>query len=292
MNILTFDIEEWYIEKKYHGGRKEKYAEFDTILCHILDLLDSIGTTATFFCVGEMARDFPYVINNVVKRGHEIACHSDKHLWLTKLNQTEALEDTRNAVDSLEQCIGQKILSYRAPAFSIGESNPWVFDILSQCGIERDASIFPAVRDFGGFASFDQKVPSLVSYNGITLKEFPIATIKLLGTEVAYSGGGYFRFFPLPFIRKQMKQQPYTMTYFHIGDLIREKNKIMTREEYEEYFQENGSLLNRYKRSLKSNLGKKRAFDKLVLLIKDENFINLDVADKCIDWNIAPKIEF
>ena len=26
MNIISFDIEEWYIEKKFYSGRGEKYA--------------------------------------------------------------------------------------------------------------------------------------------------------------------------------------------------------------------------------------------------------------------------
>ena len=30
MNILSFDIEEWYIEKKFCGGRVEKYRKFDS----------------------------------------------------------------------------------------------------------------------------------------------------------------------------------------------------------------------------------------------------------------------
>jgi polysaccharide deacetylase family protein (PEP-CTERM system associated) len=291
MNILTFDIEEWYIEKMYLGARKEKYVEFDAVLGQILDLLDSVETRATFFCVGAMGRDFPEVIKRIAQRGHEVACHSDKHLWLTKLSQTEVMEDSRKAIDALEQCTGQKVLSYRAPAFSVGESNPWVFEVLAQCGIERDASVFPAVRDFGGFASFAEKVPSLVSYKGITLKEFPVSTIKLLGNELAYSGGGYFRFFPLWFVSKQMKQQPYSMTYFHIGDLISEMKKVMTRAEYEEYFKENASLLNRYKRYIKSNLGTKGAFNKLVELIKAEKFMNLAEADRNIDWGGVPKIE-
>lgn len=29
MNILSYDIEEWYIEKKFNGARKEKYKEYD-----------------------------------------------------------------------------------------------------------------------------------------------------------------------------------------------------------------------------------------------------------------------
>lgn len=291
MNILTFDIEEWYIEKTYHGGRKEKYAEFDRTLSQILDLLDKVNTKATFFCVGEMANDFPEVIKRIGNRGHEVACHSNKHLWLNKLSKEEVMEDTRKAVDSLEQCVGQKVISYRAPAFSVGEANPWVFEILAECGIVRDASVFPTVRDFGGFASFTEKTPSLITYNGITIKEFPIATIKLLGNEVAYSGGGYFRFFPLSFIRKQMNRQSYSMTYFHIGDLISDMKGVMTREEYEEYFKENGSLLNRYKRYVKSNLGTKGALDKLIKLIETEEFIDLDEADRRIDWREVPKIE-
>lgn len=291
MNILSFDIEEWYIEKTYHGARKEKYAEFDEVLEKILDLLDEVHAKATFFCVGEMAKDFPGVIKKINRRGHEIGCHSDKHLWLTKLNRKELINDTRIAFDALEQCTGEKVLSYRAPAFSIGDSNKWAFEVLAKCGIERDASVFPAVRDFGGFASFEQKIPTLITYNGISLKEFPVSTIKLLGNEVAYSGGGYFRFFPLWFVSKQMKRQSYSMTYFHIGDLLSDKKRIMTREEYEEYFKENGSLINRYKRYFKSNLGTKGAFDKLMKLIKSKDLISLAEADLKINWGEVPVVE-
>ena len=291
MNILTFDIEEWFIEKKYHGGRKEKYTEFDAVLDNILNLLDEVNTKATFFCLGEMVNGFSYVIKRIENRGHEIGCHSNKHMWLNKLSYEEVREDTSSAIDNLEQCIGNKVISYRAPAFSIGESNKWAFEILSSSGIERDASVFPATRDFGGFSSFKSKVPSLLSCNGSIIKEFPISTIKLFGNEIAYSGGGYFRFFPLSFIQKQMKLQPYTMTYFHIGDLITETEGLMTKEEFERYFKEDGNLLNRYKRYIKSTLGTKGAYLKLSELISSNDFINLEQADSAIDWNLMPKIE-
>lgn len=62
MNILTFDIEEWSIEKDYHGGRKAKYAEFDRLLDHILNQLSDHDIKATFFCLGKIALDFPHVI--------------------------------------------------------------------------------------------------------------------------------------------------------------------------------------------------------------------------------------
>ena len=287
MNLLTFDIEEWYLNHQ-KGGPKEKYAEYDRYLDAILNKLDERGFKATFFCVGEMGRLFPEVIKKIQQRSHEIGCHSNIHTWLNKMSEAECLEDTHRAVDSLEQCIGEKVKSYRAPAFSIGEKNKWAFEILAENSIERDASIFPAARDFGGFPHFVQKTPCIVEYNGIRIKEFPICTTKVLGKEVAYSGGGYFRFFPLSFVKKEMKKSKYAMCYFHIGDLVPESEGVMSKDAYEAYFKEEGTLKARYMRYLKSNLGKKNAFPKMMRLIDEMKFVNLQQVDETIDWATAP----
>ena len=42
--------------------------------------------------------------------------------------------------------------------------------------------------------------------------------------------------------------------------------------------------MNRYKRYVKSNLGKKSAFDKLIKLIESTNFVSIKQADAIIDW--------
>lgn len=284
MNILTFDIEEWAVAKAKGVGSPAKYAEYDAFLNNILDVLDERGFKATFFCTGLMAEGFPQVIKLIQGHGHEIGCHSHRHTWMNKMTEAEAREDTHSAVDTLEQCIGQKILSYRAPAFSIGEKNKWMFEILAENGITHDASIYPAARDFGGFPKFGSKTPCFVEYNGVTLKEFPICTTTVLGKELAYSGGGYFRFFPLGFVKSRMAKADYTMCYFHIGDLVPESTKVKTKEEYETYYKEPGTLKNRYMRYIKTNLGKKGAIDKMSKLITSEKFVNLEQADKMIDW--------
>ena len=279
MKIITFDIEEWFVYKGLG-----KFAEYDRYLDKILNKLDDHKQKATFFCVGEMGRLFPEVIRKIQQRGHEIGCHSNIHTWLNKMSEVECREDTHHAVDSLEQCIGEKVKSYRAPAFSIGENNKWAFEILVENGIERDASVYPAARDFGGFPHFGQKTPCIVEYKGIRIKEFPVCTTKVLGKGMAYSGGGYFRFFPLRFVEKKMKKDPYTMCYFHIGDLVPESTKVKTKEEYEAYYKEPGTLKARYVRHLKTNLGKKNAFQKTMQLIDDMGFINLQQADDVINW--------
>lgn len=290
MNILTFDIEEWYIEL-CRQNRTEKYFEFDHYLDDILAKLNERNTKATFFCVGEMGRLFPEVIRKIHNYGHEIGCHSNIHTWLNKMTEEECRVDTHRAVDSLEQCIGRKVKSYRAPAFSIGESNKWAFEILAENGIERDASVFPAVRALGGFKDFGQKEPCIVDYNGIRLKEFPVCTTKVLGKETAYSGGGYFRFFPLSFVKKEITKGEYAMCYFHILDLVPESEKVKTKELYEAYYKEKATLYARYLRYLKVNLRKKHAFEKMMNLIDKIDFVDLQEANRQIDWSSATVVK-
>ena len=209
---------------------------------------------------------------------------------LNKMTEAEAREDTHAAVSYLEQCIGEKVLSYRAPAFSIGESNKWMFEILASEGIQNDSSVFPAARDFGGFPAFSSQVPCTIEHGGIELKEYPISMTTFIAKQVAYSGGGYFRFFPLGFVKSRMKKSDYTMCYFHIADLLPEKGGVPSKAEYEAYYKEPGTVKNRYMRYIKTNLGKKRAFGKLNELISSESFINIEQANKSIDWDSAPVV--
>ena len=285
MNILSFDIEEWYIEKRYYGGHNERYNEFDCYLGEILDLLEALDQHATFFCLGRIASEFPYVVKAIADRGHEIGCHSNEHIWLSKMTPKEMRLDTHEAINALEDVCGKKVRSYRAPAFSIGESNKWAFEILAEEGIIYDASIFPTYRDFGGFPKFITDNPSLIEYHGAIIKEFPISLTSIFGKKFAYSGGGYFRFFPLQFILSRLKNSKYAMTYFHIGDLQFKKNGIMSQSDYEIYFKEPGTLKNRLLRYIKSNIGTKGAFDKMKKMVKSVDFMSLEMAQKAITWD-------
>ena len=121
--------------------------------------------------------------------------------------------------------------------------------------------------------------------------EFPISTTIIGGHEIAYSGGGYFRFFPLWFVKSIMSQSDYNMTYFHIGDLVPESQGLMSKEDFEIYFKIPGTLKNRFLRYVKSNLGKKGAFDKMVSIVKKMNYVNLEQAENMIDWEKVPVVK-
>ena len=68
--------------------------------------------------------------------------------------------------------------------------NKWAFEVLHKLGIRKDSSIFPASRAHGGFPSYNCSKPSLISYNGHVLKEFPINTFNLFGNQSFFQVGG------------------------------------------------------------------------------------------------------
>ena len=285
MNLLTFDIEEWYLEKVLHGARQEKYKLFDEMLEKVLTLLSECGIHATFFCLGQMAIHFPNVIRKIAEAGHEIGCHSHVHSRLNQMSPSECRNDTRVAIDSLEQCIGKKIRIYRAPAFSITSNTPWAFEVLSENGIEIDASIFPVSRDFGGFLGFGCDRPCLVNLNGRSIKEFPICPTHFIKWPVVFSGGGYFRVFPQCYIESRIKKNDYTMMYFHLSDLAALKFKFMSRKEYELCYRESAGFFQRFKRYIKDNLSWGNTLDKFSSIIRSNCFIDIGEADTKIDWN-------
>lgn len=291
MNILTFDTEEWYIQKHFGRGLKERYRQYDEILDWILATLDEKQLKATFFCVGQLAVEFPEVIKRIAANGHEIGSHSNRHLWVTKMAREEFAEDTRIAVSELENLTGKKVKSFRAPAFSIGKDNDWAFEVLAENGIEYDCSVFPASRDFGGFPQFQTSVPSLVTKGEYELKEFPICPATFLTKKLPFSGGGYFRLVPLTLQKHFINQMDYVMFYFHINDLIEESSKFMSKAAYEEYFKEPGTLKNRFSRYVKSNIGKGSAKKKLKALLDQYEFLNVEKAAETICWEKQPLIK-
>lgn len=290
MNILTFDTEEWYLEKIMHNGRAFRYKQFDDTFAQVLDDLDRIGIKATFFCLGKLATDFPFVVREIANRGHEVGCHSNEHIWLNRMTEMQLRKDTSEALEALEDVTGQKIVSYRAPAFSITTENKWAINVLVDCGIENDATIFPTNRDLGGYKGFPQDTPCIISHEGATLKEYPISLISVMGWQIAYSGGGYFRMLPYWFVNRTMRKRDYNICYFHLNDLINEKFKLKSKAEYEEYYKEPGTLKNRVMRYVKGNIGKGDAYGKMSRLLSEHLFVSVREADKMIEWDKVNKI--
>ncbi len=282
MNILTFDIEDWWIYERYNIGKASDYLpRLEYYLNNILDRLDEKQINATFFCLGIMAEKYPGIVKSIVRRGHQIGCHSYSHDFFGSSSYKEFSDDTKKALEILENITGSKITAYRAPAFSITENNKWALEILVRNGILYDCSIFPANRSFGGFPNYISDKPAVILYNGLRIKEFPISLTRVFGKEIAYSGGGYFRLFPYAKLKTVISGSGYVMTYFHIKDFDREQEKKF------------GSLAgeNAVIRYFKNYYGLSSCFSKFNKMLDDFRFISLEQADKIINWDKAEVIE-
>lgn len=280
MNILTFDIEEWFHILDNNSTRTEKeWLNFEYRLeanmDRIFELLDRKKQKATFFCLGWTARNHPEILKKIDSYGYEIATHSDRHQLAYEQGIKEFSNDLDRSIKSIEDIVGQKVRAYRAPGFSIKEENKWIFEILMENGIEIDCSIFPAKRSHGGFSNFGSAKPALIRVEDSFIKEFPMNVSSYLGKDFVFSGGGYFRILPYGVIKYMMNKSNYVMTYFHPHDFDENKPSI----EELSFF-----------RKFKSEVGAKGAFGKLEKLITDYEFIDLNEAIQEVDWENVEKV--
>lgn len=281
MNILTFDIEEWFhlLDNPSTQSARD-WDQFESRIHvnmdRIFKLLQDTNTKATFFCLGWIAQKYPEVIKQIAQAGYEIGTHSDQHQLAYTQSKDEFKKDLQRSINILEDLTESKIRYYRAPGFSLKDDNKWVFDVLSEVGIEVDCSIFPAKRAHGGFESFNHAEPCWVKNSyGDKIKELPINTIKLKQLDLVYSGGGYFRLFPYWLIKKFFKRNTYNMAYFHPRDFDPGQPRI------------NG--LN-WQRRFKSYVGLRACYSKLERLLNEVNFIDVGTAIEKINWEQRPTI--
>lgn len=281
MNILTFDIEEWFhiLDNESTKTAKE-WKNYESRIHEnmerIFSILEMHQVKATFFCVGWIAETYPDIIKSIAARGYELGTHTRMHQLVYEQTRETFSQDIEFSIKTLEDITGQKVKYFRAPGFSIREDNKWAFEVLAENGIEVDSSIFPAPRAHGGFPSYKQPVPSLLKYKGITLKEFPINYTNIIGKSIIFSGGGYFRIFPYGMIKRWTAQSTYVMSYLHPRDFDASQPIIQELSAF---------------RTLKTYIGLKGAEKKLKQWLTDFPFIDIATAVKMIDWDTVPVVD-
>ncbi len=227
LNVLSFDIEEHHrIEAAASVTcSPEQKAAYATRMEHatrrILDQLAAAGVKATFFIVGEIARTHPALVRAIHEAGHEVGSHSWNHQRIHRFDPEGFREDLRKSKDALEQATGEAVRGFRAPTFSLVKATGWAVDVLAECGFEYDSSIFPVRHDRYGIASAP-RVPFRARGKNAEILELPPLTYRLSGMNLPVAGGGYFRLFPLAFMRAGLAQANHAaaapnvaMLYFH-----------------------------------------------------------------------------
>ena len=99
----------------------------------VLDMLDHYAIAATFFCVGEKAARYPDLCREIVRRGHAVENHSQRHRhYFALMGRSGFTRELQTAQDMLTTITGQRPLFFRAPA---GLRNPFLDPVLARLGL-------------------------------------------------------------------------------------------------------------------------------------------------------------
>ena len=176
----------------------------------------------------------------------------------------EFREDIKRSIGYLANLIGDRIISYRAPYFSVTKESLWALDIMKEEGIKYDSSIFPVINYRYGIPG-SNRLPYQLSNE---IWEWPITTFQTFFGNIPFAGGVYFRFLPAfitnYFISTLLKKEEPVLLYFHPWEFDPDQPKL-----------KNVSLFLRFRHyhKLKSNFYRFSSFLKYMKTISLKNGI-------------------
>jgi len=249
---VTVDIEDWYHIPSVTGSPFSVYRDTDDFFGRwdgrydylteptrrTLDLLDDLEITATFFVVADVVDRYPGLVEGIVERGHEIACHGLHHACTldptTKkplLSPPKFEKQTGTAKAILERVSRAPVTGYRAPSAYLGG---WMLDTLERLGFRYDSSVSvnslynKTDSDLRGVGTipYSPSPGTLIPGGNRQMVEFPFPYWQAMGLRIPSAGGPVLRFLGsgvvLRGIRQSLSRGP-TLFYFHPIDIAREK---------------------------------------------------------------------
>ncbi len=237
LNAFSVDVEDWYQVSDFEAT--VAFATWDRFESRVvrnterlLDLLAEYKVTATFFVLTWNAERYPDLVRQISNAGHEVASHGYRHRLIFEQTPEEFRADVSRSKTVLEDIIGQEVLGYRAPAFSVTQASLWALDILLECGFRYDSSIFPIWDRLYGIPNA-RRFPFTIRANGERkLVEFPMTTMRALHRNWPLGGGAYLRLLPYGYLKWGMRRvnrerQP-ALVYVHPWEVDPDQPRIST----------------------------------------------------------------
>ena len=230
--VMTVDVEDYFhvsaFEKaidKADWKNLELRVEANTY--RLLELFEQKKAKCTFFTLGWVAERCPNLIKAIVEQGHELASHGYSHQRATIMTPEQFRADVSKSKQLLEDAGGQAIIGYRAPSFSVNDSNTWVYQELVDLGFEYSSSTYPIEHDLYGVPNW----PRFKYQRSEGIIEIPVPTVRKGVKNTGIGGGGYFRLYPYWLSKRRIdrylacEQQPYSF-YFHPWEIDPKQPKV------------------------------------------------------------------
>jgi peptidoglycan/xylan/chitin deacetylase (PgdA/CDA1 family) len=123
-----------------HGGSKSRIAitiddgPDPDVTPQVLKQLDERRAPATFFCIGERVQRYTDLAQEIVRRGHAIENHSQRHRHNFSLLGPHAMSaEISRGQEAIFKATGSEPMFFRAPA---GLRNPFLDPILVHLGLQ------------------------------------------------------------------------------------------------------------------------------------------------------------
>lgn len=116
---------------------------FETGFRRCLDLFEARDIRATFFVIASsLAKPRKRaLIDEAVRRGHEIASHTVTHRVLRNLSSQDKRAELADSRTMIESALGVRVKGFRAPGYRIDRE---CYELLAELGYEYDVSAFPS----------------------------------------------------------------------------------------------------------------------------------------------------
>ncbi|WP_085300427.1 XrtA system polysaccharide deacetylase [Cognaticolwellia mytili] len=235
INAMTVDVEDYFhvsaFENTIPRSNWEKMPlRVERNTYRLLELFEKYNVKSTFFTLGWVAKHCPNLIKAIVDQGHELASHGYSHKRATEMTRAEFFSDVEQSKNILEELSGKKIVGYRAPSFSVNETNTWVYDVLIELGFQYSSSTYPINHDLYGVPDWP-RFAYLRDVSDQKLIEIPIPTIRHRDINTGIGGGGYFRLYPYWLSKRRidkfhkLEQMPYNF-YFHPWEIDPDQPRV------------------------------------------------------------------
>jgi polysaccharide deacetylase family protein (PEP-CTERM system associated) len=200
LKVFSVDVEDWFHNNFTSAPRLDITAlerRVEIGVDRLLDVLSAVESRATFFVLGDVAREHPALVKRIANAGHEIGSHSLTHTLLYEQRRDEVARDLGQARALLQDLSGQPVVGFRAPSWSITARNLWALDEVAGAGFRYDSSIFPAQNYMYGIRGAPVDPYRITTPAGSSLIEIPPATVSVGKVRFGVGGGFYLRVLPL-----------------------------------------------------------------------------------------------
>ena len=207
LNVFSVDVEDWYQSSFKIDASISNICVQNTY--KVLSFLEKHDVRGTFFVQGLVAKTFPNLVKEIYSSGHEIQSHGLTHKAVNMMKPGEFKKELEETNKIIEDITGKKVTGFRAPDFSIDRGSFWAFEVMYECGIRFDSSIFPLKTRRYGINGFRRGYSIIKTPSG-EIEELPVSVLEFslnsINFRVPVGGGGYFRLFPQWFLNYSLSK--------------------------------------------------------------------------------------